>query len=203
MIVEMYGHCDTFDVVYTCIEPGLWQATVPADLTDGKYVVDIYGVDSTGYIVYWTGILYMWDSRVISLEILPESCITFYDTSDEVQVFESFADTRIMFSSSLMGAKEVCTMGCSGLPSIKFTLGEKKYVWFKVVSKVEQLFTITDATWELKRAGEIIAAGACEIDGTDTVRLLLEPPAYGAYTLYISYTVPPEIKKAQVNVLVS
>lgn len=36
-------------------------------------------------------------------------------------------------------------MTCSGVPSIKFVLGEKKYVWFKVISKIEQLFTITDA----------------------------------------------------------
>ena len=84
MLVEMYGHCDDFDVVYTCIEPGLWQATVPADLTDGKYVVDIYGVDSTGYIVYWTGILYMYDGRVISLELLPDSAVTVWTDSISV-----------------------------------------------------------------------------------------------------------------------
>lgn len=94
-------------------------------------------------------------------------------------------------------------MMCNGVPSIKFALGEKKYVWFKVISKIEQVFTITDATWELKRIDEVVASGAFEIDGTDTVRILLEPPAYGNYTLYVKYTVPPEVKKAQVSVLVN
>lgn len=94
-------------------------------------------------------------------------------------------------------------MTCSGVPSIRFMLGEKKYVWFKVVSKNKQLFSITEATWELKHVSEVVAFGACEIDGTDTVRILLEPPAYGTYTLYVRYTVPPETKKAQVSVLVN
>ncbi len=94
-------------------------------------------------------------------------------------------------------------MTCKNAPSIKFVLGEKKYVWFKVVSKIDQFFTITEATWELKRVGEVVASGKCDVDGTDTVRLLLEPPGYGAYTLYVSYTIPPEVKKAQVNVIVN
>ena len=64
MITSMYGHCDAFDVVYTQIGKDQWQATVPPDLTDGKYVVDIYGVDNTGFLVYWAGILYMYDSRL-------------------------------------------------------------------------------------------------------------------------------------------
>ena len=58
MITSMYGHCDAFDVIYTQIGENQWQATVPPDLTDGKYVVDIYGVDNTGFLVYWAGILY-------------------------------------------------------------------------------------------------------------------------------------------------
>lgn len=94
-------------------------------------------------------------------------------------------------------------MRCEMIPSLRFVLGEKKYIWFRVTSKVEQTFTITEATWELKRVGEVVASGTCEVDGTDTVRLLLEPPDYGSYMLYVSYRVPPELKKAQVNIVVS
>ncbi len=93
-------------------------------------------------------------------------------------------------------------MICESLPSLHFVLGEKKYIWFEVKSTVNQIFTITEAAWELKRVDEVVASGICEIDGTNTVRLLLEPPSYGAYTLYVSYTVPPEVKKAQVNIIV-
>lgn len=85
----MYGHCDDFEVTYTNVGKGLWQAEVPADLSDGKYVVDIYGVDTSGYIVYWTGILYMYDSRVISLELVPGDCVIFHDSTDIVNVYVS------------------------------------------------------------------------------------------------------------------
>ena len=86
----MYGHCDAFDVVYTQIGKDQWQATVPPDLTDGKYVVDIYGVDNTGFLVYWAGILYMYDSRFVRLELLPDSCVMFYtDTVDVSNIWDS------------------------------------------------------------------------------------------------------------------
>lgn len=90
MITSMYGHCDAFDVVYTQIGKDQWQATVPPDLTDGKYVVDIYGVDNTGFLVYWAGILYMYDSRLIKIELLPDSCVIFYtDAVDVSEVWDS------------------------------------------------------------------------------------------------------------------
>lgn len=98
MIVAMYGHCDSFDVTYTKIGENFWQAEVPADLSDGKYVVDIYGVDTTGYIVYWTGILYMYDSRVVGLELLPDSCVAFYDSTDDVRFFDSSDSIEILLS---------------------------------------------------------------------------------------------------------
>lgn len=94
-------------------------------------------------------------------------------------------------------------MTCHGAPSIKFALGERKFVWFRATSKIDQMFVITDASWELKQVGRVVASGKCELDGNDTVRILLEPAERGAYTLCVSYTVPPEIKKAQVSVLVN
>lgn len=90
MITSMYGHCDAFDVIYTQVGEDQWQATVPPDLTDGKYVVDIYGVDNTGFLVYWAGILYMYDSRLIKIELLPDSCVIFYtDAVDVSEVWDS------------------------------------------------------------------------------------------------------------------
>lgn len=90
MITSMYGHCDAFDVIYTQVGENQWRATVPPDLTDGKYVVDIYGVDNTGFLVYWAGILYMYDSRLIKIELLPDSCVIFYtDAVDVSEVWDS------------------------------------------------------------------------------------------------------------------
>ncbi len=95
MITAMHGHCDGFEVTYTKVGEGFWQAEVPADLSDGKYVVDIYAVDTTGYIAYWTGILYMYDSRVVSLKLIPESCVIFRDSTDTVNVYVSpFSDPK-------------------------------------------------------------------------------------------------------------
>lgn len=88
-IIAMYGHCDSFDVTYTKIGENLWETEVPADLSDGKYVVEIYGIDETGFIVYWTGILYMFDSRVIMLELLPDCGGMFWDSSDTIEVHSS------------------------------------------------------------------------------------------------------------------
>ncbi len=88
-IIAMYGHCDSFDVTYTKIGENLWETEVPADLSDGKYVVEIYGIDETGFIVYWTGILYMFDSRVVMLELLPDCGGMFWDSSDTIEVHSS------------------------------------------------------------------------------------------------------------------
>ena len=94
-------------------------------------------------------------------------------------------------------------MTCQTGPGIKFMLGERKFVWFKAISKIDQLFVITEASWELKQLDRVVASGECELDGNDTVRILLEPPERGMYMLCVSYTVPPEVKKAQVSILVN
>ena len=105
MLIAMYGHCDSFEITYTKIGENLWQSEVPADLSDGKYVVDIYGIDSTGYIVYWTGILYMYDSRVVKLELLQDSRSIFYDSTDEIQVFDTTDKIEILLSQTMILCK--------------------------------------------------------------------------------------------------
>lgn len=96
MIVSMYGHCDDFDVVYAKTDNNLWQTNIPADLSDGKYVVEIYGVDNTGYIAYWTGILYMYDSRVVRLELLEDSYGMFWtDAISDVWDSSDIVDVRV------------------------------------------------------------------------------------------------------------
>ena len=65
MITSMYGHCDAFDVIYTQVGENQWR-------------------------VYWAGILYMYDSRFVKLELLPDSCVMFYtDTVDMSDVWDS------------------------------------------------------------------------------------------------------------------
>lgn len=95
MITQMYGHCDAFDVVYTQTASNQWQAVVPPDLKDGKYVTDIYAVDDTGYMVYWAGILYMYDSKYIKLEILPDSCVIY--RTDNVAITDVYMPSNHLF----------------------------------------------------------------------------------------------------------
>ena len=92
-LVAMYGHCDSFDVTYTKINENLWITDVPPDLSDGRYIVDIYGLDETGYIAYWTGILYMFDSRVVMLELMCDCGGLFWDSTDEIEFHASLVQT--------------------------------------------------------------------------------------------------------------
>lgn len=88
-VVAMYGYCDNFYVTYKKVGENRWETEVPADLSDGKYVIEIYGEDETGGIVYWAGILYMFDSRVVMLELLPDCGGMFWDSSDTIEVHSS------------------------------------------------------------------------------------------------------------------
>ncbi len=99
-IIAMCGHCDSFDVTYTKIGENHWETEVPADLSDGKYVVEIYGLDETGYIAYWTGILYMFDSRVVMLELLPDCSGRFWSSTDtvETQFWDSADNVEVRVS---------------------------------------------------------------------------------------------------------
>ena len=68
MIVRIYGTCDGKDVVFRKVTEEQWICTVPADLTDGTYIVEIWAESDNGYTTYTTAILYMCDSRFVALE---------------------------------------------------------------------------------------------------------------------------------------
>ncbi len=87
MIVEMYGRCDNYDITFSQNTAGLWETRVPADYEDGMYVVEIYALDETGLIIYWTGILYMCDGRVVFLELAEDPYrVIIGTTTDEILV---------------------------------------------------------------------------------------------------------------------
>lgn len=82
-----------------------------------------------------------------------------------------------------------------------FILGEKKYVWFKVTSKIEQKVVITSATWQLTDGEQILDNGVCTIE-ENIIKILLEPASKGVFMLQVQYEIPPEIKKTGVSVVV-
>lgn len=82
-------------------------------------------------------------------------------------------------------------------PKLNFIAGERKYVCAKLTSCIGQVFTLSDASWELlEMDGTQVASGDCDVvdDGkTKTLRALVEPPGTGTYVLEFTYTIPPEI----------
>ena len=86
--------------------------------------------------------------------------------------------------------------------SIKFIKGEKKYIQFLISSKKKEPIIITDAAFTLTRNGEVVLNGACEIEDS-TILVLLDPINVGSYQLEVTYTIPPETRKARCMVNVS
>lgn len=92
-------------------------------------------------------------------------------------------------------------------PKLNFFAGEKKYVCAKLTSCIGQVFTLSDASWELSAIdGTQVSFGDCDVvdDGkSKTLRALIEPPGTGTYVLEFTYTIPPEIFIRRVMIYVS
>ena len=86
--------------------------------------------------------------------------------------------------------------------NIRFIKGEKKYIQFLITSKKREPIIITNATFILTRNDEVILNGKCEIEGS-TVLVLLDPVNIGSYILEVTYTIPPEVRKARCVIDVS
>lgn len=67
--VRMWGRADAFDLTFERTAGGDWQASVPADLTDGRYACEIWAESAAGEQAYWTGTLYMVDSRLVCVHL--------------------------------------------------------------------------------------------------------------------------------------
>lgn len=71
-LVSVWGTCDGTDILFSEVGEDVWETTVPADLQDGEYVVEIWGQAQSGFILYTTAILYLTDSRCVRLKLMPE-----------------------------------------------------------------------------------------------------------------------------------
>ena len=86
--------------------------------------------------------------------------------------------------------------------NIKFIKGEKKYVQFLISSKKKEPIIITSATYTVTRNYEVVTSGDCEIDGS-MILVLLDQLNIGSYQLEVTYTIPPETRKARCVIDVS
>lgn len=87
------------------------------------------------------------------------------------------------------------------LPTYKrsWILGENKYVELEVRSKRAESIVVSQANWTLTQdaASEAEQTGTCEVNG-GLISALVEPRQTGAYTLEITYKMPPETRKVRV-----
>lgn len=72
--VKVWGHADQYDLIFQQDESGDWQASVPADLTDGQYACEFWAENAIGEQAYWSGILYMADSRLVCVCLEEDPC---------------------------------------------------------------------------------------------------------------------------------
>lgn len=72
-IIGIYGEADEFKLEFTQVKNGEWTVSIPIDTEDGRYVTNIYAVDSNDKIVArWIGILYV-SNGISHLHILEEN----------------------------------------------------------------------------------------------------------------------------------
>lgn len=84
----------------------------------------------------------------------------------------------------------------------EFILGEEKKLTFEVKSRSGRQIVINDASYELHSNGEVQQSGKCIIDGAK-LHCIIKPAERGAMYLEIEYVIPPETRKArlQINVV--
>lgn len=88
---------------------------------------------------------------------------------------------------------------------VKFILGEDRHIKFLVHSNKNEHFEITEAAWELLKAGKVEQSGACVVSVENEKNYLdikLSPRQLGTYYLMLTYTVGDETIKNKEEVWV-
>lgn len=68
MITRLIGNVDGNETVFSQINEGLWEATVPLDL-DGTYVIDLRAVDEAGNESYYATVLFTVDPEKLHVAL--------------------------------------------------------------------------------------------------------------------------------------
>ena len=84
MIIALTGRADSFELVFQ-ERDGVWVCPVPPPLDDGMYATELWATDSGGYDIYWTGMLYICDSRFVCLHVnMDDYAVRIYDRNGYV-----------------------------------------------------------------------------------------------------------------------
>lgn len=102
MVTRVWGKADSFELVFSPLGDGLWNADVPVDLEDGQYIVELYCEDQSGSRAYWTGILYLNNSEQVRVRIMADKFRLWFE-ADYVDA-ELESDLHIWFL-----LEDICT----------------------------------------------------------------------------------------------
>ena len=69
-IIKVWGRADAYALEYSLCPDGLWEVSVPPDLTDGQYAAEIWARNRCGETGYWSGFLFMHRGRA-KLYLIP------------------------------------------------------------------------------------------------------------------------------------
>lgn len=86
MVTQVWGNADSFELVFSPLGDDQWSATVPADLEDGQYIVELYCKDDAGTEAYWTGILYLNKSDQVQVRIVADKFKVWLESDIETEM---------------------------------------------------------------------------------------------------------------------
>ena len=103
-IEAVWGTCDGHGIVFTQVSNDIWTCDVPADLSDGKYIVELYARNQSGMTIYTTAILYMFDSKCVSLELINDGVYVVFGSSNlNVKLLDDVIDVcMVAYSVKLL-----------------------------------------------------------------------------------------------------
>lgn len=68
-VVKVWGNADQYSLIFKQEKGGVWRASVPTDLADGQYACEFWAENAIGEQAYWSGILYVQDSRLVCIRL--------------------------------------------------------------------------------------------------------------------------------------
>jgi len=96
MITQLTGRADNYDLVFVRGGDGIWRISVPADLTDGQYAVELTATNDRGEQGYWTGILYINRAGEVCVRLIIDD-MTIWLSPDDIAVTDD-DDTSMRLS---------------------------------------------------------------------------------------------------------
>lgn len=205
MVVRVEGYVDGQKVVFQKGDGGVWEATVPLNLT-GIYIVTIYAYDEAGNLAEVNKALFIADPKNMRYEILP---LNFGYRAIEHHFSYKIKEHALYFSYVIRNRLSSFWYEIKQHPfvyevvseNMLFYLGETKEVKIAVFNRKNEIFTIQRATYEIRnsKTGEVVESGNAIIDGHE-ISVFFTPSEKGKYHIIYTYEVVGERLKALVNV---